>query len=385
MKTLKIIIVIILVIILIPVLSWVFWNFKSSHPLNILVVNKTVLDQDRKGHKALFWLLNNQKFLTSDGKEYNIRKDYFGFHPLRPAKSLKYEVRRIKLTDIEDLSSKYDMAYYVDTYGVFFNEWYSSMQKGKGKGSLIEGGLNNSDYLFIKSLIEKGKLLIAEYNFFANPTDILVRKKTEEMLGIEWTGWIGSYMVSLNAKKSKDLPEWIVDLYNLNNKNKWSFNGPGIVLVNEGRKAVIVLEESNHLTETILPELKTTNYGKEKYNLPASASFPRWFDINTSTDNEIIAECMLPVNESGQAILDQNNIPAVFPAIMTSTRDSRYYYFAGDFVNYPVRLCTARLNGIRTIEGLFNGNNSKSHSFYYWSYYLPLVTTILSDYQASLK
>jgi len=384
MKTLKIIAVVVIVILLIPFLSWLFWVFKSSHPLNILIINKTVLSQDRKEQKALFWLLNNEKYVNAEGKNYNIRNDYLGFHPLKPAKTKKYEVKRIKLTEIEDLTNNYDMAYFVDTYGVFFNEWYSN-QQGKGKGSLIEGGLNNSDYLLIKNMIERGKLLFAEYNFFANPTDGLVRKKTEELIGIEWSGWIGSYIVNLNSKRSDDLPGWVIELYNMNHKDKWSFNGPGIVLVNEGKKTVIVLLEKEHLTGIAMPELRTTDYGRETYSLPSSIAFPHWFDIDYNTGNKVIAEYTIPVNASGQSILDQNGLPSIFPAIMTSAGNAHYYYFAGDFVNYPVRSCTAHMKGIRTVEGLLNSSSGKSQSGYYWFYYIPLVSDILSGYQASLK
>ena len=384
MKTLKIIAVIIIIIILIPVLCWVFWAMKSSRPLNILVMNKTVLEQGRDEHKALFWLLNNEKYTTAEGKEYNIRKDYYGFHPLKPAKSRKYEVRRIKLTDIESLTDTYDMAYFIDTYGVYFNEWYSTRQ-GEGKGSIIEGGLNNSDYLFVKNMYDRGKLLIAEYNFFANPTDGLVRKKTEELIGVGWNGWIGSYLSNLNPKRNKDLPGWVIDLYVLNHKDKWSFSGPGIVLVNEGTKTVIVLEADKHLTEVLLPELMTTDYGRETFNLPESVYFPGWFDITNNIDNKVIADYSLPVNQSGKTVLDQYNIPSVFPAIMTAADSAQFYYFAGDFVNNPVCLCTARLKGSKTVAGLLNNKGSKNHSGYYWSYYIPLVSGILSDYQASLK
>jgi len=222
MKTLKIAAIILIVLILIPVLSWIFWNFKSSTPLNILVLNKTVLDLDIEENKALFWLLNNEKYVNDQDRSYNVHKDYFGFHPQKPQKDRKYEVNRIKLTDIEPLSDSYDAAYYLDTYGVFFNEWYS--RETTGRGTLIEGGLTNSDYLFLSKMKEKNKLILAEYNFLANPTDGLVRKKTEDLLGIHWTGWIGRYVHQLNPKKSDELPEWVIEIFKMNHTGEWPFS-----------------------------------------------------------------------------------------------------------------------------------------------------------------
>ena len=43
MKTVKTIVIILIILILIPVSSWMVWSFRASKPLNILVMNKTVL------------------------------------------------------------------------------------------------------------------------------------------------------------------------------------------------------------------------------------------------------------------------------------------------------------------------------------------------------
>jgi hypothetical protein len=151
MKTIKTILIILIILVLIPVFSWLLWSFEPSHPLRILVVNKTVISLESKEHRALFWLLIHDKYVKPDNKIYSMNKDYFGFHPIKPAKSRKYDVLRVKLTEIDNLVEDYDIVYYVDTYGVYFNEWYRGTDT-KDKGNLIEGGLNNNDYIFLKKM-----------------------------------------------------------------------------------------------------------------------------------------------------------------------------------------------------------------------------------------
>ncbi len=382
MKTVKTIVIVLIILFLIPVASWLVWNVKQSKPLNILVLNKTVLGLERKEHSAIFWLLLNDKFVKDDNKVYRKEKDYYGFHPNKPLKTRKYEVKRIKLEEINDLVSQFDMAYYSDTYGVFFNEWYRR-QSGRGKGTLIEGGLNNNDYLFIKGLQDQGKLLIAEYNFIAPPTIQLIRKKAEDLLGIQWTNWAGRFVNELDPSKSKDLPDWIVGIYKKRNNGEWPFTGAGIILVNEPAQQVAVLEASKHL-EMIVPEIQTTEYGMENYDLPESVHYPHHFDIMDEQSNEVIADYKLHVNIEGKAVLDEFDLPSRFPAVIESNTGSPFLYLAGDHSDYPVRMWTAKLQGIRTVEKVFYTNKEQSTSKFYWTFYVPLISQILTDYQTSL-
>jgi len=382
MKTVKTIVIILLLLCLIPIASWLIWNIKPSKPINILVLNKTVLGLERKEHRAIFWLLLNDKFVKENNKVYRMEKDYYGFHPIKPLKSRKYKVKRIKLEEINDLASEYDMAYYSDTYGVFFNEWFRR-ESGQGKGTLIEGGLNNNDYLFIKGLHDQGKLLIAEYNFIAPPTIQLVRKKAEELLGIKWTNWTGRYVNELDPARSKDLPDWIVGIYKKRNDGEWPYTGAGIVLVNEPAQQVAVLQADKHLEDGV-PEIQTTEYGLASYHLPETVHYPYRFDFMDEQSNKVIAEYKLHVNIEGKAVLDKFDLPSRFPAVMESNTGSPFLYLAGDYSDYPVRMWTAKLQGIRTFEKIFYTNKENSTSKFYWTYYVPLLSQVLTNYQTSL-
>jgi len=383
MKTIKTVVVILIILILIPVSSWIVWSFKASRPLNVLVMNKTVLDLMNREHGAIFWVLLNEKFVKSDGKAYHNQKDYYGFHPLKPLRTRKYEVQRIKLEEVEKLASEYDMAYFSDTYGVFFNDWYRS-ETHTGKGTLIEGGLNNSDYLFIKAMLDRDKLVVAEYNFIAPPTIGLVRKKTEELMGIRWSNWTGRYIHNLDPAKSKDLPEWVVGIYRKRNNGEWPFTGAGIILVNELAQHVVVLEAGKHL-DMAVPEIQTTEFGLEQYELPETVHYPGWFDIMDPLANYTVAEYKIHINIEGKALLDEFGLPSRFPAIIQSSGGSPFLYLAGNYSDYPVRLWNAKLQGIRTFERIFYSNKEQSASKFYWTFYLPLISQVLTDYQAGLE
>ncbi len=383
MKTLRIIAVILVILILIPVGSWIVWNIKPDRQLNILVMDKSVLDLKRNTHRSIFWLLLNEKFVNNDRKVYRMEKDYFGFHPVRPLKSRRYEIRRIKLKEIDQLSSQYDMAYFADTYGVFFNEWYRRPM-AEGKGTLIEGGLNNNDYLFIKSMHDKAKLIIAEYNFVDPPTISLVKNKVEDLLRISWTNWTGTYVQNLDPRKNSMLPEWVMEIYRKRHDGEWPFSGAGIILVNEPAQQVVVLEAENHL-EIPVPEIQTTNFGAQNYDLPETVPYQGWFDITEEQSNNTIAEYKLNINLEGKAVLDEFNLPSRFPAVIESLDASPFIYLAGDFSNYPVGMWTARLQGIRTFTGVFGRSRKNGTAEFYWTYYVPLLSQVLSEYQASIQ
>ena len=380
MKILRTIVIILIILVLIPVVSWLFWNLKPSRPIDLLVLNKTVLSLDHKEHRALFWLLINEKFVKSNKKAYDKSEDYYGFHPKKPMKAKKYEINSsFKMEELDEVVAGHDGIYYADMRGVHFNEWYER-SLASGKGNIIEGGLNNSDYLLLKRMYEENKLIIAEYNFFGPPTDEFVRYRTESLIDVHWTGWIGKYFHHLNPKKAKDIPHWVSDAINSANNGEWPYTGSGIILINEMTKKYIVLEEGVHLDVNV-PEIQTGETGLEGITLPDVIHYPNWFEINTTNQNKVLAEFKIHINLDGKTILDQNNIPSRFPAIMKADNGAQFYYFCGNFAEYDVRMFTAKLAGIHIFDKLFYNNKSQCCSKFYWTYYLPLVTEIINEYQ----
>ena len=51
----------------------------------------------------------------------------------------------------------------------FFNDWYKGINNSR-KSRKLYGGLNNNDFLLIKEMKDRNKLIILEYNSFDYPT-----------------------------------------------------------------------------------------------------------------------------------------------------------------------------------------------------------------------
>ena len=77
----KIVALFLSLIYVIPLVMFLSWCFMSEKKLNILILDKTVLDTKAQQHISLSWLLTNEKYSHSKTGAYNNKIDYFGFFP----------------------------------------------------------------------------------------------------------------------------------------------------------------------------------------------------------------------------------------------------------------------------------------------------------------
>ncbi|MCH7657954.1 MAG: hypothetical protein IIB05_06500 [Bacteroidetes bacterium] len=381
-KSLILLIIILIVILFFPVVSIVKWGVQSKRPLDVLILDKTVPTLDRYNHKSLHWILTHNKYVKGNNRLYSYKKDYFGFIPLRPLREKKWDTRRIRLAEIIELADSLDALYYADTYGVYFNDWYHGINRSN-RSRLIYGGLNNSDYLLLKEMKDRDKLIIAEYNILSYPTAPLERNKTENIFGIRWTGWTGKYYKDLNPKTNPGIPKWIMKLYEKQYLKSWTFNNSGIILVKNDNK-VIVLENETHLDFDV-PYIYSDKTVQEEYGLPYKVNYPYWFNIIEPGENRVLSEFKIHANYVGDSILDANLIPDVFPAVIMQPEKMHYFYFAGDFANNVVNYSTTYFKGIEKIDKYFYNDVPSDKRKFYWKYYKPLVTTIFNNYYLELK
>lgn len=375
-KSLIAFIVVLVIILALPIVSFFKWTFQPKKPLGILILDKTVPTLERDKHRSFNWILNQNKYVKTNKRRYSYKKDYMGFYPLRPLREKQWDRKVIRLSDVLNLADSLDVLYYTDTYGVYFNDWYKGLSKNR-RSRLIDGGLKSNDYLLLKEMKDRNKLILAEYNILDYPTSPLDRNKTENLFGINWTEWTGKYFESLDTLKNPDFPPWIRKMYTKQYRKNWNFKNSGIVLVKGNR--IVVLENETHL-EIEVPYIYTTIYGREKFDLPYKVNFPYWFEVIESGENNVIANFKIHTNEVGDSILYSNMIPKVFPAITEQPGENNYYYFAGDFTYYPVNNKTAYFKGIEKLEFLLVNDAPGSGTMFYWSYYKPLITGILDNY-----
>jgi hypothetical protein len=324
--------------------------------------------------------MTNSRFVKkTNNKSYSYTKDYYGFIPKRPVRDKKYDKNDYRLTEIISLAEKNDAIYFTDTYGVFSNEWWGAYSNSR-RSRKIYGGLNNTDYLLIKEMKDRNKLIIMEYNTFDFPTAQFESVRTQEKLGIKSSGWTGKYFSSLDST-DKDFPAWLTTLYRKQNRKPWTYSKPGIVILNE--KDVIVLEQGTHLKDA-MPKIVTDNTNSTKYGVVGSVSFDKWFDIIDPLANNIISNFKIETTPAGDALLLENGLSADFPAVVQDPASQRVYYFSGDFAYSNLTYWTCRFKGIDKLKGLVYSDKPDDARRFFWLYYKPLVNGIFTDYYNSL-
>ena len=128
-KPLLITTIILVLVLALPFINYLRWSFQEKKPIEIVILDKTVPTLERLNHKSLTWVLNNGRFVKKDKKNsYSFKKDYYGFAPTRPLKDRGNTKNEYHLSDLIDLPAKVDALYFADTYGVFFNDWYTGSQ-----------------------------------------------------------------------------------------------------------------------------------------------------------------------------------------------------------------------------------------------------------------
>ena len=380
-KPLLIVIVILALLLVLPVINLIRWTFQEKMPLDIIILNKTVPTLERIKHKSLVWILTNERFVKKERKSsYNFRKDYYGFSPTRPLKERGSTRREYRLSDMIDLPEQNDVLYIADTYGVFFNDFYVGINKSR-KSRKLYGGLNNNDYILISEMMEKNKLVILEYNTFDYPTAQFEAYRTQEKMGIRFTGWVGKYFTKLDSL-DKDFPIWMTAMYRKQYSQPWTFKKAGIVLLTE--KSIIVLEEGTHLNNA-LPVIVTDQEYCTRYGVPPTVTFGNWFDIIEPLDNEVVSKFRIETNTVGDTLLYNNMLDNEFPAVVMDPAGQRTFYFSGDFATNPVWYWTARFVGINKLKGLLYSDKPNDTRRFFWLYYRPLVKEIFTEYYRSLN
>ena len=380
-KTLLIVVIILAVIIALPVINLIRWSVQSKKPLDIIIVDKTVPTLEREHHKSFNWILTNKRFVKKESKtSYSYKKDYFGFFPQRPLRDHKWDRNDYRLTDLISLADKNDAIYFADTYGVFFNDWYRGINKSR-KSRKIYGGLNNNDFLLLKEMKDRNKLIIMEYNSFDYPTAQFESVRTQEKLGITFSGWTGKYFSSLDTT-IKDFPVWMTAMYRKEYKMPWKFTKPGVVILKE--KDIVVLEEGKQLKNS-LPHIITDEASSKKYGVVSSVAFDQWFDIIDPLQNNIISKFKLDTTPLGDSLLINNALQSEFPAVVQDPVTQRTYYFSGDFATYNVPYWTARIKGVEKLKGILFSDKTDDTRRFFWLYYRPLINGIFNDYYASLN
>jgi hypothetical protein len=369
-----------LAILLTPLWMYLAWLGTPKKPIRIAILDKTVLNTQCTEHESLNWVLKNNRYTRPNGNFYDIKEDYFGFFPKEKE---KYELKgfeQLHEAELDALAKKYDALYITDTYGMYNNEWYKHKNQAE-RSTLIYGGLSQQDLYVLKQMKEQKKLILAEFNTIASPTLTSARSSFETMFGLHWSGWAGRYYEILDTLRNPELPQWLTRNYKIQHHNHWPFLKSGIVFIREDDH-IEIIEEKKQLTNSV-PQIETEKKFSAAYGLPSVIKYPYWFDIlETGPGNKVLSWYHIKTNDSGDRVLNEYRIPKTFPAILAHDgSDYRFYYFCGDFADNPISNTLSSLKGIGMFSSLFyNYDEREERKSFFWTYYRPLVSSILRDY-----
>ena len=369
MKAFRTVLIIVAVIILLPLLGFLGWFLKKGHPMEVVVINKSMLNFCDSENKSINWVLNDHKILTSGNRKYDMKTDYYGFHETGD----DYRIRYPRLRELDRMTEKSDLVYFADVTGVTRSMKEASISPAQKE--LVYGGLNNTDYVFCRKLIEAKKPLVVECNFFGPPTEPLVRYNVEQLTDVYYVGWMGKYVKDLTRfNPEKDGYDWQT-AYQEYTGESWSFSGPGIVFVNQENDRVVVLREEEDM-QTADGLIITTDEAMEKFHLPAAVNYCGWFTIVHPGKNKVLSQFMLNPTALGIEKLRMNGLPDEFPAIIQPA--DQFYFLAGDFGKTRVNLAWSRVMVLNDLVAFLRGSGNNATGFFY-SYYKPFMDEVLSD------
>ena len=359
------------------VLLFVIWHLLPKKVMNVAVLDKTVLsyaDDENiikenvyRKHQGLFWILHQQRYIKRDGEYYDYQRDYFG-------PKLDEEGNFDGDTEFKDAQSTPDLLYLSDAYGMG-NDTYGYYNGG----SPLNGGISDDDMSYISFAHESGAPIVAEMAFFSTPLSDSVRAQLIALTGVNPTKWIGRYLVDL--EDFTDVPDWAPPMYEQQEGVEWRFTGPGILLVSNDGKIIILEQNTDFITKNLLKIYINEEYRKE-FSGCDTVNFYNWFELvepNYGVEN--IATFEFDLNATGMEKIKEVSKTPRFCAISRKQEEgyAPVYYFAGDSNDY--------VNGNRYGEFLFSNLFFKFLSYdrqgdisnFFWRFYNPLMRHILSD------
>ena len=369
--------ILISVILLAIIMLFVIWHLSPKKKLEVAVLDKTVLsyaDDDKiikenvyRKHQGFYWILNQQRYVKSDGTKYDYTRDYFG--PM-----LDEEGAYDHSVELRDAQTKPDMVYLSDAYGMG-NDTYGYYNGG----TPFNGGISDDDMSFLSFAYESGAPIIAEMALFSSPMSDSVRSQLTTLLGVTPTGWIGRYLVDL--EDFTDVPDWAPPMYEQQEGVEWRFTGPGILLVSDEGEIIVLEQNTDFNTKNLLKIYVNEDYKKE-FGECGKCNFYNWFElIEPNYGVENIATFEFDLNATGmEKIKELNNTPR-FCAVARRQEDgyAPVYYFSGDFNDY--------VNGNRYGNFCFANQFFRFLSYdrqgdisnFYWRFYNPMIRRILHD------
>lgn len=351
----------------------IVWETRPKHPLEVLIVDKTVAEPIYREHKGLVWGLDHKKVVkAADGKPLAWEKDYVGYFPL-PGKPGNH-----RIVPIPRRPASYDLVYVADTYGVYTNDVFRH-----GLGGLhsrpIYGGLDAKEVADLIADVKPRGTFVAEFNSFASPTNGAPRQALEDYLGLKWGGWTGRYFNDL--ARDVEVPVWLVRGYEEQSHKNYLFTGPGVAYVHEDGRVAVFSRRSGDLGSKYV----RAHAGKQmQQQLGAGTDVPYgyWFDVVAPRAGvEVLATYTVDARPKARPQLAALGIPLEWPAVLKRAvpGGTTRWYFAGDFADMTELPTRYDLWGVEHLRKLVSGTADPEGPAFFWNIYFPLLGGLVAD------
>lgn len=354
-----------------------FWLKAPELPMKLAVVDKTVPFKDRREHKGLFWLLDQNKFVdpTQPGDErwYDLQRDYTGFDP-----EYQPELWRGTLLSPAILQDR-DVLFFCDTYGVYRADYtqFAGDVASTIHSPAIFGGVTAGEASATEWFAQQGRTIIAEFNTCASPTAPDVCARMENVLGIHWTQWIGRYFADF--RDVKDVPHWLYELYEKQHGKKWDIGGSGYMLCREESEEFVILRDGEDVKPPGLEFVPVQAFHEDVMQGVKPCTFTYWFDvIEPLPGTDVLAQYQFNATDSGRKKLAESGLKGTFPAVCRRTNGHIAYYSAGELVDFnramgpPDTRLTLYVN-----RSFYSQLHASNDAVFFWHTAYPLLTNIL--------
>ena len=358
-------------------IPWYFWNIAAELPMKITVVDKTVPFKDYREHKALYWLLIQNKFIdpTVQASErwYEFDQDYIGVNPVNPPQELNETF--LTIPGLQDT----DVVYFTDTYGVYSLDYrqFEGDKAATKHSAMLAGGMTADEIAALEWFTSQGRTVIAEFNTFASPSEDELRARMEKIFGVTWTHWIGRYFV--NFEDETDVPYWLYEIYRKQAGKEWDLKGSGYMLCRYEENEFIILQDDD-LTPAGLVFQPLGAYAEEDVMRGVRPStFSYWFDIvEPAEGTELLASYEWHLSQKGVEKLRQHGLSLSFPAVVRKQSNYTAYYMAGEMMDFNKPMGSPDTRLTMYINRSFYGRAvAGSTGYTFWHSTYPLISNIL--------
>ena len=348
------------------------WHMTAPSTRQVVVVNYTVPYDNYHSHRGLMWALNYAKVPgPRPDQAWDQRVDYVGYRP-------DDRINPTRLSEI--MLGAADLLYFADAYGVYEMdlEILEGTRIQPTRSPRIFGALSMADVDVVRRFVDSGRDVFVEFNSLPPPTGAEAREELEEILGVEWTGWVGRVFPDLYD--ITDVPDWFEGYFKERFPGQEMPREPSLVIFSYSGELIVI---SDNDYSQIAPRLRFTSVGRDRLgNVRAEAAYFKWFALCEPGPMTLtLGEIVLPDAIMRSDEYHTAELPLRFPVLTEYVvGPSHRYMMAFDGGNIPFDPGRYTMAYSHRVQQLLNRRKDVlSTRPAFWQFYVPVMNVILRE------